>query len=301
MGRKAPQPIELRFERETRKIAIADITPLRLVTETIRKTKKFEQIRSSIQQAGLVEHPVVAHDRSDPRKYLLLDGHLRLAILQDMDVAEVTCIIATDDEAYTYNKRVNRLAIIQEHRMILNAIERGVSEEVLAKVLDVNISNIRTKRRLLAGICPEAVELLQDKHVPVDTFRELRKMKPLRQIESAQLMVAMNKYSTTYARSLVGATPPPLLVDSANPKKINGLSNEQIALMEQESAKLDREFRLLEETYGDDHLDLVIATGYVKRLVDNVRVVRYMAQHFPELLMEFQKIAEDGEAAGSRR
>jgi hypothetical protein len=34
------------------------------------------------------------------------------------------CLIATDDEGYTYNNRINRLAIIQEHRMILKAIER---------------------------------------------------------------------------------------------------------------------------------------------------------------------------------
>lgn len=77
-------------------------------------------------------------------------------------------------------------------------------------------------------------------------------------------------------------------------RSIHSLSDEQIALMEQESEKLDREFRLLEETYGEDHLDLVLATGYVKRLIENARVVRYMAKHYPELLMEFQKITESG-------
>lgn len=107
-------------------------------------------------------------------------------------------------------------------------------------------------------------------------------------------MVVMNKYSVAYAKSLVGATLPSQLVDSANPKKVGGLSDEQIALMEQESEKLDREFRLLEETYGEDHLDLVLATGYVKRLIENAWVVRYLAQHYPELLMEFQKITESG-------
>lgn len=60
--------------------------------------------------------------------------------------------------------------------------------------------------------------------------------------------------------------------------------------MEQEAEKLDREFRLLEETYGEDHLDLVLATGYVKRLIKNAQVVRYMAQRYQEPLVEFQKI-----------
>lgn len=297
MNRIAPfQPVRVGFERKTQKIAVADILPLRAVTSTVKKGSKYAQIRTSIQEAGLVELPVVARERGDPGKYLLLDGHLRLAVLQEMKIEEVDCLIAIEDEAYTYNKRVNRLAIVQEHRMILNAVERGVSEAAIAKILNVNVSSIRAKRRLLDGICPEVIELLKDKHVPINTFVQLRKMKPMRQLEAAQLMVAMNKYSVSYARSLAGATPASQLVESANPKKIDGLSPAQISLMEQESVKLDREFRLLEDSYGDDHLDLVIATGYVKRLIENARVVRQMAQHYPELLMEFQRITEGHEA-----
>jgi hypothetical protein len=42
--------------------------------------------------------------------------------------------------------------------------------------LNVNIGNIRAKRNLLTGICPEAVDLLRDKHVPMNVFVELRRM-----------------------------------------------------------------------------------------------------------------------------
>jgi hypothetical protein len=75
-----------------------------------------------------------------------------------------------------------------------------------------------------------------------------------------------------------------------------GLTPNQIALMEQESANLDREFRLMEQTYGDNHLDLVVAVGYVLRLIENARIVRYLAQNLSELLAEFQKIAESHKA-----
>jgi len=297
MSQKAAPLIKLAFHREAIRLSISNITPLRIVSDKIKKSKKYGQIRSSIFYSGLAEPPVVVSDRDEKGKYLLLDGHMRLAVLTELGHKDVDCLIATDDEAYTYNKRVNRLATIQEHQMILKAIEKGVSEEVLARVLNVNIQNIKTKRRLLEGICAEVVELLKDKHVPINTFRELRKMKPLRQIEAAQLMIAMNKFSCPYARSLVGATPASQLVETAKPKKINGLTEEQIARMEQESAQLDREFQLLEETYGQDHLDLVIATGYLRRLIENARVVRYLAQRFPELLTEFQKISEIDETA----
>ena len=69
--------------------------------------------------------------------------------------------------------------------MILNAVKKGVSEERLARALNVDIASIRKKRNLLVGICPEAAELLKDRHVPINVFAELRFMKPLRQIDGA--------------------------------------------------------------------------------------------------------------------
>lgn len=229
--------------------------------------------------------------------YFVVDGHLRLEALKELNETDAECLIATDDEAFTYNKRVSRIAIIQEHNMILKAIERGVSEERIAKALNVDVAQIRLKKRLLHGICPEAIELLKDKMVPMNTFAELRKVVAVRQIEAAQLMMAMNKFSISYAKSLVGATPQTQLVNSSEPKKVSGLTSDQMALMEQESATLDREFRLIEESYGTDNLELVVATGYVGRLLENAKVVRYLAQHFPELLAEFQKIGIQDQAA----
>ncbi|WP_371420447.1 plasmid partitioning protein RepB C-terminal domain-containing protein [Tardiphaga sp.] len=286
------RPVAMAFERESVSIPMVNIQPLHLVSDSVKKTPKYAQIQSSIREIGLVEPPVVARARDEKNKYLLLDGHLRLEVLRELGASEVTCLIATDDEAFTYNKRVSRIAIIQERNMIMTAIKRGVPEERIAKVLNVNVSHVRLKRRLLDGICAEAVELLKDKHVPISTFAELRKMVPMRQIEAAQLMVAMNKYSITYAKSLFGATPQSQLIDSAKPKQVEGLTDDQVALMERESANLDREFRLMEESYGNDNMDLVVATGYLQRIIENVRVVRYLAQNFPELLAEFQKISE---------
>jgi hypothetical protein len=294
---RASGQISKAFERETRTISLDDIQPLHLVTERIKKSSKYKQVQSSVRQIGLVELPVVAHDKDTPSKYLLVDGHLRIEALRELGRSEVECLVATDDEAFTYNKRISRLAIIQEHLMILKAIERGVPEQMIADTMHVNVAQIRLKKRILQGICPEVVELLKDRFVPQYTFAELRKMVAVRQVEAAQLMIAMNKFSINYAKSLVGATPQSQLIDTSKPKKVRGLSDSQMALMEQESASLDREFRLIEESYGADNLDLVVATGYTTRLLGNARVVRYLAQNFPELLSEFQKIAEPGQAA----
>ena len=108
--------------------------------------------------------------------------------------------------------------------MILKAVERGVPEERIAKALNVDVSSIMRKRRLLEGICPEVADILKDKHLAINAFTELRKMAPLRQIEAAELMVAMNKYTVSYARSLLAATPQSQLVDVDKPKHVKGLT-----------------------------------------------------------------------------
>ena len=108
----------------------------------------------------------------------------------------------------------------------------------------------------------------------------------------AEVMIAMNKFTTRYARSLLLATPQSQLVEQVNPKQTRGLTDEQIALMERESAGLEREFKIAEQSYGTDHLDLVLTNGYISKLLANARVVRYLAQNQREILTELQKLVE---------
>jgi hypothetical protein len=39
-------------------------------------------------------------------------------------------------------------------------------------------------------------------------------------------------------------------------------------------------------------VNLTIARGYLKKVLENVRVVRYLASRFPDLLAQFQRIQE---------
>ena len=81
-------------------------------------------------------------------------------------------------------------------------------------------------------------------------------------------------------------------MDPEKPKKIKGLDEDQMARMESEMASLQREYRLIEENYGTDVLNLTLAKGYLGTLLGNARVVRYMAQNHAEILAQFQKVTE---------
>jgi ParB-like chromosome segregation protein Spo0J len=282
--------VELGFVPEPVTLPIEWVLPSRKTPVGLATSRKFKQIRSSIEDIGLIEPLTVAMIPGDAERHMLLDGHMRLIALRELGCAEVQCLVATDDEAYTYNNRLNRLSSIQEHFMLRRAVERGVAPERLARALNVDVSQIMKKMNLLEGICPEAAELLKDRQFSAELGRVLRKLKPTRQIECAELMVSANTLSVTYAEALLAATPAEMLVDGVKAKRLGGITREQMARMEREMANLQGQYRLVEQTYGQDVLRLVLARGYLMKLLENSTVARYLRQRQPEVMEQFESI-----------
>ena len=283
-------------------LRLGDIVPTKQVTPGIRLSLKYKQIASSVEEVGVIEPLVVYPMKGAAGKYVLLDGHMRLDVLKQRGVAEAHCIVSVEEEGFTYNKKVNHLATVQEHYMILRAIENGVSEARIAKALNVNVSKIRSKVNLLDGVCPEAVELLKTRQITPEAFKILKKMKPLRQVEVAELLVAAGNFSMPYVRALFAATKRDLLVNATESKKAFGLTPEQLGKMEREVEGLQRELKLIEESYGTETLNLVLARAYWLRLMNNTRVTRYLTQHHKDLLGALRTVVDDSapEAQGAQ-
>lgn len=282
--------MNLGFIPEALNIPIDNILPSHRLLEGLRTSVKYRQIQSSIEEIGLIEPLSVAKIDKSPNQYLLLDGHIRFLVLKSMGKAELPCLIAKDDEAYTYNNRVNRLSTIQEHLMICRAVDRGVPIERLAKALSVDVTYISKRKRLLDGLCPEAIELLKDRQFSAELTRIIRKMKPARQVECVELMAAANNLNTSYAEALLVATPAEMLVAGKKPKKLEGVSQEQILKMEREMANLQSQYKTVEQTYGQDVLNLVLARGYLIKLLENSAVAKFLKQRHADVLEQFQTI-----------
>ena len=278
-----PEPISVPLER---------ILPSKRAPEGIQGSRKFKQICASVEAVGLIEPLTVGQADKNSGQHVLLDGHIRLMALQQLGFQDSPCLVATDDESYTYNNRINRISTIQEHMMLRRAIERGVTPEKLASALNVDISLIHKKAKLLEGVCAEAAELLKDEHFAAGMGVVLRRMKPTRQIEAVELMLAANNITVAYAQALVAATPPQLLVGDSKPRKMAGVTPEQMAKMEKEMGNLHGQFKLVEQSYGNDVLNLVLIKGYLAKLLDNRAVVRFLSQQSPDVLAEFENIVQ---------
>jgi ParB-like chromosome segregation protein Spo0J len=291
---KSGEDLAIGFERQSVIVPIAELIPLKVLRPNTKESQKYAQVLSSVRAVGLVEAPVVTPDPTHQGRYFLLDGHLRIEALKQLGIAEVECLVATDDETYTYNKRINRLAPIQEHRMVQRAIDRGVPKERIAQALGLNVQSVRKRARLLDGICADAAEILKDTPCPAATFDVLKGMAPMRQVGAAELMKGQNNYTAAFAKAILAATPEAQLVDPRKRKLAGerGVTAEQIARLERELASLQAQVKSVEETYGIDNLHLTVAKGYVRKLLGNARIMRWLSQHRQEYLTEFQSVAE---------
>ena len=278
-----PEPITLALDR---------LLPSRKPREGLQTSRKFKQIMASMEAVGLIEPLSVGKADKSTGQHILLDGHIRLLALQQLGYTDAPCLIATDDESYTYNNRINRITSIQEHHMLRRAVERGVTQDRLAKALNVDISQIHKKVSLLEGICPEAVEMLKDQHFSANLGSVLRKMKPTRQVECVELMLTANNMTVAYAEALLAATPPHLLVSEKRPRKLSGVTAEQMVKMEREMGNIQNQLKLVEKSYGQDVLLLTLARGYLGKLIGNKAVFRFLSLRQPDVLAEFENIVQ---------
>lgn len=280
--------VKTAFALETMTIPIDRLLPTRALKPGVKTTRRYQMIRASVVEVGIIEPLVIYPQGGKSDQYVVLDGHLRLEVVRELGWPSVTCIVSTDDENCTYNHRVSRLAPIQEHRMILKAIDAGVSEERIAKALNVKPKTIRDAKTQLVDISPDAIELLKDKPIADMALRVLKKVKPFRQVEMADLMCLSNSFTKTYAKALLAATPPEQLVEPPKPEN----KSEQLTKLEAEMRAIEREFVVLEESYSSNTLNLQLARAYLKTLLGNARVAKYLGQKHAELLGQLRRVVE---------
>lgn len=193
-------------------------------------------------------------------------------------------IFSADDEAYTYNRRVNHAPPIAQHFMILKTLGNGVSEERIAAALNVDIANIKRRRDMLDGICPEAIEILRNSHITAPALTVLKKMKPVRQIEAAEHMSASGTFTVPFAKALLEVTKPEFLLERPSKRKLQVDSAAVREMFEEETDSLIRDLKAVEESYGTDILTLSVACAYIDRILANKEIDRHLQKRHPEIL-----------------
>jgi hypothetical protein len=279
------------FEDHIVKIPLSVITPQKTISHDQRSGNVYKQIESSIKEVGLIE-PLIVFPRG-PGDFLLLEGHVRLDILKSLGSTEIKCLLSKDDESYTYNRHVNYIPPVAQHFMLLEALKNGLTEERIAAALNVSVEAIRAKRDMLNGICPEAVQILIDRPVSPQVFTLLRKMKPVRQIEAAEHMLAGGTFTIPFAKALLTVTKPEMLDEPPSPRKLEATSIASRAMLSEQNDYLLRDLKSVEESYGTDVLALTVSIGYIERLINNPKISRYMERYHFDILQTVKQLISD--------
>jgi len=105
-------------------------------------------------------------------------------------------------------------------------------------------------------------------------------------------MIAANTITAAHADALLKATPPEQRTDykPPQPEQPKGDPLEQIVKLEREMSQVQEKYKHAEENYGSELLNLVVAKGYLKKLMENEAVRSYVARHAFEILEQFELV-----------
>lgn len=277
------------FNNQFQTFPINSLQHSRPLPVNVKSSTKYKQISTSIAEIGLIEPIVIFISDDDSRK--IMDGHLRIEALKDLGITQAHCLISPVEDTYSYNKRVNRLTIIQEQKMLQKAIGSGVSIEKLSAVLGASAATLNAKLHISDGITKEVVALLAEKNISQNIFRVLRKIKPSKQLEFVMRMISINNFTQKFALMMLHTIPPEHLIKQNK----EGLDNKDIvktlARLEREMAAVQIETQNIQDEYAENNLKMVVVKSYITRLLGNNEILHWLYDNNSEYLTVLKKIS----------
>ena len=121
--------IQIRFGKNFIYLETNKLIPSKELLENVKRSHKYHQIVTSIESLGIIEPIIVFYDK-DKDVTKILDGHLRVEALKDLDIEKAPCILSSIDDAFTPNKQVNHINVVEEHRMIIKSLAKVSIEKL---------------------------------------------------------------------------------------------------------------------------------------------------------------------------
>ncbi|HHR8284239.1 TPA: plasmid partitioning protein RepB C-terminal domain-containing protein [Salmonella enterica subsp. enterica serovar Muenchen] len=267
---------------------ITILLPSRSIPVNVSSSNKYKQILTSIAEIGLIEPIIIFITENGEHK--ILDGHLRIEALKDLEITHAHCLISPVEDTYSYNKRVNHLTILQEQRMLQKAVESGVSVKKLCAVLGLSQGIINTRLRISEGISKEALALLADKNVSQNVFDVLRKIKLHKQMDFVSTMVTLNNFTKKFALSMLHALPAEHLVRKPdNPPEDKDMIK-TLARLEKEMAALQVETQDIQNEFAENNLNLMVVRSYIAKLLSKNEIIHWLYDNKCEYLDVLKKV-----------
>lgn len=140
----------------------------------------------------------------------------------------------------------------------------------------------------------DAKSLLESKPVSPKAWSFIARMNPTRQIEAARLMIASGCYNAPYARALISVTDASLIKDRGRPRLLMESPSRKNA--NQEITDLADKLKSVSGVTGTDLLIVLIARGYIQRLLGNLPITKYLRRHWADVHDDLEAALDDYKA-----
>ena len=100
----------------------------------------------------------------------------------------------------------------------------------------------------------------------------------------------LGNYSAKFARSIWLASSDKQLINPI--KRANTLDVEKLGRLENEVSKVQGKYKLMEDKYGIDVLNLTLVKGYIRKILGNERVCSYLRGNEYDIFQQFERIVE---------
>ena len=279
------------FDLNSVKIRISDLEET-ANRKNYKKLISYNSILSSIREVGIIQ-PLVVCISPNNGKYKILDGHVRFYALRELKQKYVYCIIANDNERYTFDAQINNLSTFQKAAMIAKAVKNRVSVKRIASALGISEKQILSDMNVTEGLDGKVVEILKTANVTSKSLRELKRVRNARQIQIAQMMKSSNNYSLTFVSSLVSASLPCDFHEGQRKTGKVRMDFSEIRTLEAASDSLEVRAKESLEKYHAQIFDLVTVIGFLRRLMEDDRINGYISRNFAGYYPELKKISEN--------
>jgi hypothetical protein len=153
------------------------------------------------------------------------------------------------------------------------------------------------RRNIQDGICPRALKVLGPHTNDRKTYSMLRSVTSRRQREIADLMQKSADYTFCFMQLLIAATK--RCDFSGGKTRTRGVTRNELAAIERTFGGLENAFRKSAPSYQEDTLTFLVSLAYVRKLLLNSRITKYLKTFHPRHYRELALLAPTTRAGSS--
>jgi DNA invertase Pin-like site-specific DNA recombinase len=170
-----------------------------------------------------------------------------------------------------------------------NIAKNGLSLNELSDLLPADRSLVRLEAYDDKGLDPVTADILHTYPVRPSALSLLKRLKPERQVEIAEQMVAHANWGPTFVRVLMYASKSHLFVDGIKERRNRNWSVSGTRKFAAESDSLYRKLKALGPNLGQSFLLLATFQRYASVILKNVNVRSFIARRHPDAIVALQE------------